>query len=562
MTKIPKQQTTWSALDFLEKNEQETNAQKSELERRAELRRKLAAEQAKKQSSITTANDKQDQEIEARKEKARKEVQNRANYEKEQQRILSQNRPLMSGQLSGAQDFIGYMLPGYSTLMFADDASKHSQIVGSAIKNRQWGAAAGNAIKVPADIAMGAVSLIPFAGAAVKGGNKLVQETQKAISSIKSRYPLAENSSQGKFNLSLSSKEQQALNEEVARVFSESGQPVNTTTDMFGESIPDAKSEWIKFIKQQVNKNKNFGQGVWHIDHVNNIPKNNILTDGREYQYTQWDVSSDIRNGHIGSHTPEAHNVIYYFPFGSKGSDIVLNSPIAPSGHMNYKKVGPIDISEAVKYKWNGKSWIQENNLTQYAKGGNIKRNNISKREISTIVKKPFEDWYKTVPADRNDTITYNLRRAYELAPIDELETWRTSSFEDLKSGKNHLKTVYFNPDTGIYEFMKSKDHKSLQSELDWFYSNDPEAIEFRNNYYLDTNNDFYKYLPKKKSGGRIHIKPENRGKFTEYCGGKVTDECIQRAKRSGNKKLIKRAVFAQNSRSWSKKHFLGGQLI
>lgn len=180
MTKIPKQQTTWSTLDFLENNEQEINAQKSELERRAELRRKLAAEQAKKQSSITTANDKQDQEIEARREKARKEVQNRTNYEKEQQRILSQNRPLMSGQLSGVQEFLGYSLPGYSTLMFADDASKHSQLIGSAIKNRQWGAAAGNVIKVPADIAMGAVSLIPFAGAAVKGGNKLVQETQKA----------------------------------------------------------------------------------------------------------------------------------------------------------------------------------------------------------------------------------------------------------------------------------------------------------------------------------------------------------------------------------------------
>ena len=206
MTKIPKQQTTWSALDFLENTEPETNAQKSELERRAELRRKLAAEQAKKESRITTANDKQDQEIEARREKARKEVQNRTNYEKEQQRILSQNRPLMSGQLSGTQDFIGYMLPGYSTLMFADDASKHSQLVGSAIKNRQWGAAVGNAIKVPADIAMGAVSLIPFAGAAVKGGNKLVQKTQNAISSIKSRYPLAENSSHQKFNLNLSSK--------------------------------------------------------------------------------------------------------------------------------------------------------------------------------------------------------------------------------------------------------------------------------------------------------------------------------------------------------------------
>ena len=173
MTKIPKQQTTWSALDFLENNEQETNAQKAELERRAELRRKLAAEQAKKESSITTTNDKQDQEIQARKEKARKEVQNITNYEKEQQRILSQNRPLMSGQLSGTQDFIGYMLPGYSTLMFADDASKHSQLVGNAIKNRQWGAAIGNAIKVPADIAMGAVSLIPFAGGIEKAVTSL-----------------------------------------------------------------------------------------------------------------------------------------------------------------------------------------------------------------------------------------------------------------------------------------------------------------------------------------------------------------------------------------------------
>ena len=112
MTKIPKQQTTWSALDFLENNEQETNAQKSELERRAELRRKLAAEQAKKQSSVTTANDKQNQEIEARREKARKEVQNRINYEKEQQRILSQNRPLMSGQLSGTSSEGIQYIPG------------------------------------------------------------------------------------------------------------------------------------------------------------------------------------------------------------------------------------------------------------------------------------------------------------------------------------------------------------------------------------------------------------------------------------------------------------------
>jgi hypothetical protein len=47
------------------------------------------------------------------------------------------------------------------------------------------------------------------------------------------------------------------------------------------------------------------------------------------------------------------------------------------------------------------------------------------------------------------------------------------------------------------------------------------------------------------KNGNKINIKKENRGKFTEYCNGKVTNECIQRAKKSGNKKLIKRATFA-----------------
>ena len=148
---------------------------------------------------------------------------------------------------------------------------------------------------------------------------------------------------------------------------------------------------------------------------------------------------------------------------------------------------------------------LSDNKHFFYKEGGSIKRNNTSKGDASTTVKKPFEDWYETVPTDRNDTITYNLRRAYELAPIDELETWRTAPFEDLKSGKNHLRSVYFNPDTGIYEFVKSKDHKSLQSELDWFYSDDPKAIEFRNNYYLDTSNDFYKYVPKKAFGGKLN---------------------------------------------------------
>ena len=65
--------------------------------------------------------------------------------------------------------------------------------------------------------------------------------------------------------------------------------------------------------------------------------------------------------------------------------------------------------------------------------------------------------------------------------------------------------------------------------------------------------------VPYFKKGNGIHIKKKNRGKFTEYCDGKVTQECIDKAKKSKNPTLRKRATFAQNSRSWSKKHQLGG---
>lgn len=60
------------------------------------------------------------------------------------------------------------------------------------------------------------------------------------------------------------------------------------------------------------------------------------------------------------------------------------------------------------------------------------------------------------------------------------------------------------------------------------------------------------------KSG--IHIKKENRGKFTSYCGGKVTNECIQRGKHSSNPAIRKRATFAANARKW--KHKYGGKIV
>ena len=60
--------------------------------------------------------------------------------------------------------------------------------------------------------------------------------------------------------------------------------------------------------------------------------------------------------------------------------------------------------------------------------------------------------------------------------------------------------------------------------------------------------------LLKYKKGGNIKINPKNIGKFTEYCGGKVTSECIAKGKRSPDPAIRKRATFAANSRKWNKK--------
>ena len=58
---------------------------------------------------------------------------------------------------------------------------------------------------------------------------------------------------------------------------------------------------------------------------------------------------------------------------------------------------------------------------------------------------------------------------------------------------------------------------------------------------------------------GGIHIKKKNKGLFTDYCNGKVTQECINRGKHSSNPITRKRATFADNTRHF--KHKLGSKL-
>lgn len=111
--------------------------------------------------------------------------------------------------------------------------------------------------------------------------------------------------------------------------------------------------------------------------------------------------------------------------------------------------------------------------------------------------KPKFEDWYKTVPAEINDTTNYNLRRAYELLPFNELEDWR--------NGKAHLRSIA-PTSNGDYEFLKSKKHPTYNKEIEWFNSNDKNAIEFGNNYRLDNKDKYPKYIKKSKIGKLVSI--------------------------------------------------------
>ena len=87
-------------------------------------------------------------------------------------------------------------------------------------------------------------------------------------------------------------------------------------------------------------------------------------------------------------------------------------------------------------------------------------------------------------------------------------------------------------------------DFKTLQKQIQ----------KLSNSSTIDLPNLFIDMIEHLKKGGKIHIKKANRGKFSDYCGGKVTNECIAKGKNSPDPKIRKRATFAANSRKWAKK--------
>lgn len=70
---------------------------------------------------------------------------------------------------------------------------------------------------------------------------------------------------------------------------------------------------------------------------------------------------------------------------------------------------------------------------------------------------------------------------------------------------KAHLRSIA-PTSNGDYEFLKSKKHPTYNKEIEWFNSNDKNAIEFRNNYRLDNKDKYPKYIKKSKMGKLVSI--------------------------------------------------------
>lgn len=115
-----------------------------------------------------------------------------------------------------------------------------------------------------------------------------------------------------------------------------------------------------------------------------------------------------------------------------------------------------------------------------------------------------FWSWYDTVPKDRLSS-NYDLEKAFEVLPFEELEAWRKSSVEDLRNGKNHLRSIYQLPN-GDYEFLKLGSiwsNPEVHLETDTYYSGE-NGLKDSHDLVFEKDRYFYRKKPKQfKNGGK-----------------------------------------------------------
>lgn len=165
------------------------------------------------------------------------------------------------------------------------------------------------------------------------------------------------------------------------------------------------------------------------------------------------------------------------------------------------------------------RTFDEENGFWKYSKNPQVAKIQERSEEIIEQFKqggkKSYSEWIKTVPEDRlNDN--YDLEKAYEYLPIEELEKWRTATSEQLNDESYHLKSVA--PDGEDYIFLKKGRewiNPEVQAELNQYFSG-KTGLQFSHDLIFDEDQNRYFYRKKKgydpksfKHGGQVNLIPD-----------------------------------------------------
>lgn len=85
-----------------------------------------------------------------------------------------------------------------------------------------------------------------------------------------------------------------------------------------------------------------------------------------------------------------------------------------------------------------------------------------------SIVKPPFEEWYKTVPEYKNDTLNYDLRAAYENLPYEDMDKFATSDAHLPDTYKRATHPTFSNE--SIYSNDSIKGGEWVESDSGWVF--------------------------------------------------------------------------------------------
>ena len=262
---------------------------------------------------------------------------------------------------------------------------------------------------------------------------------------------------------------------------------------------------------------------------------------------------------------------------------------LEPSTSLKFFERKPIKINQEIKKSTSGREYIESPRDVSSDVGNLIaegsERSTYTSKSNPNIVYKIEDaplDNIKNIKIRKEvaddiiapeTTVGYYNRNGkyYRVTQQDKYKSWNPDDFDINYSPEldqeiiDALRKAKWNVELGTYNgapYARTASKNGIKiGNLEYFnWGRDPHGnLKLIDQYvYSQKQGGKMNILEFLKNGSGIHIKPSQKGSFTKYCNGKVTDECIRRGKNSPNPKIRKKATFADNARHF--KHKDGGK--